>query len=206
MTNHKVFPYIPSVQVLALWLLYFFPKLRMGLPHLGIKYTGKCLKRDVSWFSFWDFCASIYLGSRIWSLRELTLVCSHRHWDLAESMHGHLCTAATEAQSSLLLHPSSSGAKMDQPLVDSSQRKGDFSGKHTQSFQEAPVWVLQRTILFSLFFPDHPFLAPDLSMHSYMVRSMLVFGIQCLALENCTQSWKVWSYSGYGLLDLASAW
>lgn len=110
-------------------------------------------------------------------------ICSHRHWDLAESMHGHLCTAATEAQGSLLLHPSSSGAKMDQPLVDPSQRKRDFSGKHTQSFQEAPVWVLQRTILFSLFFPDHPFLAPDLSMHSYMVRNMLVFGIQCSALE-----------------------
>lgn len=58
-------------------------------------------------------------------------ICSHRHWDLAESTHGHLCTAATEAQGSLLLYPSSSGAKMDQPLVDPSQRKKDFSGKHT---------------------------------------------------------------------------
>lgn len=96
-------------------------------------------------------------GSSSWVL----LMSYHGHRDLPESTYCHMCTAVTEALSSLLLYPSSWGSQTDQPFEDPSQSGKDFLRKHTLRLFRKHQWVLQRTTPASPFFPDHPFIAPD---------------------------------------------
>lgn len=126
-------------------------------------------------------------GSSSWVL----LMSYHGHWDLPESTYCHVCTAVTEALSSLLLYPSSWGSQTDQPFEDPSQSGKDFSRKHTLSLFRKHQWVLQRAT------PPSPFFQTTPSLHlihqlswdtaktvSYTVRSTLAFGRKRSALED----------------------